>query len=163
MGKVNEPFQKIVNFLNFAGVEYEVLRHRPVITSREASALVVPDHVRGVKSLLFQTDHSLILLVVQDEDRVSSGKVRKLLATKQLRMVSPETVEEVMGCPIGGCYPLGPVCEVEMLVDKRVSQASALRFNAGRRDTSIQISWSDYENALGPRLGDIVQEEFSLN
>ncbi len=149
-------FTEILLFFDSKDVSYKLHKHKPVITSREAEEVKLTDAL-GVKSLLFKTEKSKILLVLPGSKKVSSKKVRALLKVKDVRMVSAEEVLSTMGCEVGGCYPLGFICGVNMMVDGSVQESDRIIFNIGRRDMSVEMSWEDFERTVPFEIADLTQ------
>lgn len=143
-----DPFNEIVLFLDSKGVDHIPYKHKPVVTSKEAEDVRVSRDAVGLKSLLFKTEKGHVLLVLPGERKVSSRKVRHLLGVKDVRMVSPEEVYSIMGCEVGGCYPLGFICGLKMIVDSSVKEAERVVFNIGRRDRSIEMTWGEFERFI---------------
>lgn len=139
-----DPFNEIVLFLESKGVDYVLYKHKPIITSEEANE-VRKSSATVVKSLLFKTEGGYVLLVLPGDKRVSSKKVRSFLGVKEVRMASPEDVLSIMGCEVGGCYPLGFICGVKTVADVSIKEAESLMFSVGRRDRSIEIKREDFE------------------
>ncbi|MGM0482516.1 MAG: aminoacyl-tRNA deacylase [Patescibacteria group bacterium] len=154
---MKDPFEEIILFLDSKEVEYKVFKHEPVITSEEAKKIKQTDSV-GLKSLFFRTEKGSVLLVLSGDNKVSSAKVRAFLGVQDLRMVSPEEVLSVMGCEVGGCYPLGNICGLKTVVDEKVTRSKKVIFNAGRRDRSVEIKWSDLEKVIPFEVADISKE-----
>ena len=152
-----EPFEEILMFLGSKEVDYKVCEHRPVITSKEAREVKETDAL-GVKSLLFKSEKGLVLLVLSGDKKVSSSKVRALLQVKDLRMTSPEEVLSVMGCEIGGCYPLGNICGLSTIIDEKVSHSKSVIFNVGRRDRSVEMDWADFSKVVPFQMADISKD-----
>lgn len=152
-----EPFEKILSFFDSKEVEYKVIKHEPVITSEEAEAIKKSD-ASGLKSLLFKTDKGHVLLVMPGAKRVSSKKARNHFGVSDIRMVSPDEVLSVMGCEVGGCYPVGEVCGVKTVVDKSALEADTLIFNVGRRDRSVEMKREDFERVVSFELADLSKD-----
>lgn len=149
-----DPYQEIVNFLKSKEAEYKLYKHKSVITSEEAKEIKETDAV-GLKSLLFKTEKGLILLVLPGDRRVSSKKVRSFLNVKDVRMVTPEEVLSVMGCQVGGCYPVGSICGLRTVVDESTLEADRVVFNIGRRDRSAELSMDEFKRVVSFETADI--------
>lgn len=149
-----KPYEEIIDFLKSKEADYKLYKHKSVITSEEAKEIKETDAV-GLKSLLFKTEKGLILLVLPGDKRVSSKKVRSFLKVKDIRMVTPDEVLSVMGCQIGGCYPIGSVCGLRTIVDESTLEADSVVFNIGRRDRSIELSIDEFKRVVFFETADI--------
>ena len=153
----NEPFKEILSFFDSKGAKYQLIEHEPVITSDEAEAIKKSDAL-GVKSLLFKTEKGYVLLVMPGAKRVSSKKARNYFGVSDIRMVSPGEVLSVMGCEVGGCYPVGEVCKVKTVLDESALKANAFIFNIGRRDRSVEMEREEFERVVPFEVADLSKE-----
>ena len=152
-----EPFEEILTLFDSKGAEYQLIEHQPVITSDEAEAIKKSDAL-GLKSLLFKTDNGYVLLVMPGAKKVSSKKARNHFRVSDVRMVSPEEVLTVMGCEVGGCYPVGEVCDVVTVVDSSVLEAGSVIFNVGRRDRSVEMKREEFQRTVTFEVADLSKE-----
>lgn len=151
------PFATILQFLDQYQAKYELLDHEPVFTSAQAQQIRGLEGVIGAKALLIKTNLGYFLVVMPGTERLDSKKLKAHLGCKKLRFATPEEVVEIMGCEIGACYPLGPVCKTPMVVEASLAQAKRIAFNPGRHNRSVIMAWSEYERLLTPELVDLRQ------
>ncbi len=149
-----DPFKILIELFDSKKIEYELHEHEPAITVKEALKVRHTDAL-GLKSLLFKADNENVLLILPGERKVSSKKVRSFIGVKDVRMVSPEEVFSIMGCEIGGCYPVGSVCGLRTIMDRSIEGADRIVFNAGRRDRSVEMRWMDLKKLFPFEIGEL--------
>lgn len=138
------PYRKIIEILNSQGIKYEVTEHEPVYTSEQAASVRSEPVNVGAKSLLLKADNDFVLAVLPGGKRLSSKKVKDNLKSKNLRFATPQEVEDIMGCKIGACYPLGRIIGVKMVVDNTLLENDEISFNPGLHDKTIKLKLKDY-------------------
>lgn len=152
---MNSPYPHILKFLQDNNIDYELIEHEPVFTSKQAGSVRGVSESMGAKSLLLKADKDFLLVIIPGNRRLDSKKLKQLLALKNLRFAMPLEVTEIMGCEIGSCYPFGNLIDVEMLVDNALSWNEYIFFNPGVHDKSIKIKWEDYKRIVNPELHDL--------
>ncbi len=151
-------FQKVTDFLDSCGVNYQILEHAAVFTSEQAAQIRGTSLKQGAKALLFKTKENFILAVLPGDRKIDSKKLKHILGVNKLRFATPEEVKETMDCDIGSCYPFGNLAGVKMIVDTHLADNESISFNAGLHTKSVLISYRDYEKAVKPEIADIAKE-----
>lgn len=152
---MNNPYPHILKFLQDNNIDYELIEHEPVFTSKQAGQIRGVSESQGAKSLLLKADKDFLLVIIPGNRRLDSKKLKQLLALKNLRFALPLEVVEVMGCEIGSCYPFGNLIDVEMLVDTALSWNEYIFFNPGVHNKSIKMKWEDYKRIVNPQMHDL--------
>ncbi|MGE6631667.1 aminoacyl-tRNA deacylase [Bacillus sp. NPDC077027] len=95
-------------YLDKHGIEYEM---RAFSSETEKGAANVADALgfkerQMIKTLIFETGEGEQLLVMVGADQhIKSGKLKKAVGSRNIKMASPETVIEVTGYRIGSIPP----------------------------------------------------------
>lgn len=152
---MQNPYKEIIKLLNSQTIEYEILEHEPICTSRQAAKIRGVSLQQGAKSLLLKAGDKFILVVLPGDKKLDSKKLKQKLGIKNLRFATPGEVKEIMGCEIGACYPIGTIIGIKPLVDTLLTKNEVISFNPGVHDKSIKIQWSDYQRLTTPELIDI--------
>jgi len=150
-------YERIVDYLQSRDASYDVMTHDPIVTSADAATARGTDLSQGLKCLLLQTDEQHVLAVIPGDAKLASKEVRHTYNTKEVRFAKPETVQQIMGCEVGACYPLGNLIDVTTVFDAHVADLETVVFNAGRHDTSIRMAGTALMNAVTPAWADIIK------
>ena len=142
----------VLEMLAASGASYQVLRHEPVFTSEQASAVRGTPLDSGAKALLHTADSRPILIVVPAHIRLDSRRFKQAYGVKNLRMVSTEEVE-TLGAVVGGVPPFGHLMGVQTYADEGIMRPHLLSFNAGNRTTSVILQAEDYGCLEQPIIG----------
>ena len=84
--QVNVVFGKIREILNKEKIEYDVLEHRPVFTSKEAAEVRGTELRQGCKALVCRTEEGFIQAVVAGNKELDLQKLQKLTLFKKLEL-----------------------------------------------------------------------------
>ena len=151
-------FQKIKQLLDENNIEYEFKEHQPVRTSEEAAAVRGDDIKIGAKALIMKANDRFVLCVLSAAKKLNSKKLKKILKTKNLRFATPEEVLQKTGCQPGGVPPFANIFDLELLVDKSITENEFMAFNAGERTKSLRMKTKDYLNLLNPEIAEFSKE-----
>src|SRR5215831_13158498 len=100
-------FERLETWLRGKGVAFTVLRHAPVFTSEQASAVRGTSLASGAKALVVKAGDAFALLVLPADRKLDSKKARAALGTKSIRFATREEVEQLTGLLPGSIPPFG--------------------------------------------------------
>ena len=145
--------QRIVELLASRGVAHRLMRHEPVKTSEEASRVRGTPLEAGAKALVCHADDRIVLVVVPADARLDNRAFRQLAGVKNVRMIAPERVQELVGAPVGAVPPFGSLFGLTTYADREVVERDTIAFNVGARDVSVTMAGRDYATLEGPVVG----------
>jgi Ala-tRNA(Pro) deacylase len=155
---VHAPPTTLIDQLEQAGIEYELIPHRRSETAAaEAEALGLGAQ-EVAKTLVLVTPAGLALAVIPASERLDLHKVRALLDSKKVELAT-EAV-------LAGAYPefeLGAVPATgahreRVLVDRRVCQNDHVVLEAGTHEQSLRIKTADLLVLNHARVADICRD-----
>jgi prolyl-tRNA editing enzyme YbaK/EbsC (Cys-tRNA(Pro) deacylase) len=152
--QVNVVFGKIRDALNKEKIEYEVLEHKPVFTSREAAEVRGTELRQGTKALIVRTEEGFIQAVVSGAKELDILKLQKLSLFKNLELANAKEVKQVTGCNIGSVPPFGNLFNLKTYFDKSVVGNDIVAFNAGQHTKSIKMKAKDLVKVVNPVVGE---------
>ncbi len=150
------PSSALIEVLEASDVSYELIPHRPTMTAAaEAHAVGVdPGHV--AKTLVLTSDDGFVRAVLPASQRIDLRKVEAVLA----RDVSLASERVLAGAypefELGAVPPVGGARDL-VLVDRRVSDAGYVVFDAGCHDQSLRMSSRELIDVAGARVVDICE------
>ncbi len=147
---VNVIFAKIRDVLNKEKIEYEVLEHKPVFTSREAAEVRGTELKQGTKALICKTEEGFIQAVVSGAKELDIEKLQKLTLYKKIELANAKEVRKVSGCNIGSVPPFGNLFGLKVYFDKSVVENEIVAFNAGTHTKSIKMKAKDLVRVVNP-------------
>jgi Cys-tRNA(Pro) deacylase len=151
---VNVVFGKIRDVLNKEKIEYEVLEHKPVYTSKEAAQVRGTQLRQGCKALICKTEEGFIQAVVPGDKELDIQKLQKLTLFKKIELGNAKEVRQVTGCNIGSVPPFGNLFGLKVYFDKLVVENDIVAFNAGQHTKSIKMKAKDLVKVVNPVIGE---------
>lgn len=152
--QVNIVFGKIRDALNKEKIEYEVLEHKPVFTSKEAAEVRGTELKQGTKALIVKTDEGFIQAVVSGAKEIDLDKLKKITLFKNLELANAKEVKQATGCNIGSVPPFGNLFSLKTYFDKSVVDNDVVAFNAGQHTKSIKMKAKDLIKIVNPVVGE---------
>jgi prolyl-tRNA editing enzyme YbaK/EbsC (Cys-tRNA(Pro) deacylase) len=92
-------------------------------------------------------------------ERTSSGKLRRAIGAKDVRLAPADDVYEVMGCKPGTCHPIGKMIGLRTIVDKSLEENEIIGIATGDTEHTIVLSYSEYARVAMPEIVDIRSEK----
>src|SRR5687768_2162589 len=129
--------RRIVDLFESRGVAHQLLRHAPVRTSEEASRVRGTPLEAGAKALVCHADDRIVLIVVPADARLDNRGFRQQAGVRNVRMIDPERVQDLVGAPVGAVPPFGSLFGLPTYADHEVVERDLIAFNVGARDVSV--------------------------
>jgi Ala-tRNA(Pro) deacylase len=146
--------QRLREYLEMAGVAYQVTRHARRYTAQE---LAQEEHVPGklvAKVVLVMADERLLMVVVPGTSRVNVPWVRHAIGAKRARLATEsEFVRAFPDCEAGAMPPFGNLYHMPVLVDRGLTGDPVIMFNAGTHDLVLTMTYEDFARLVQPKVG----------
>jgi Ala-tRNA(Pro) deacylase len=162
MGK--EVFFRIKSLLESEHIKFLHLEHEHVHRSEDAAKVRGNTIEQAAKAIVLKIkkpnsdsqghNYALIMCVLSGHKKIDLKKIKSLLSIKSANLASPEEVLEATGCTIGSVPPFAPLFNMDLFVDKSITDQKEIFFSAGTHNDSIRMSSSDYVSVLKPRVID---------
>lgn len=147
------PVKKLKEFLDHHHVKYVAMSHSPAFTSQEIAAAA---HVSGkqlAKTVVVKLDDKLALVVVPANHQVNFAKLREVTGAGKADLASEsEFKDKFSGCEVGAMPPFGNLYDMPVLVSNQINQQGHIVFNAGSHSELMQITFSDFERLVKPKI-----------
>ncbi|MGH3080354.1 MAG: aminoacyl-tRNA deacylase [Gaiellaceae bacterium] len=151
--------QKLVDELDRAGVQYELLPHsRTESAAAEAEALSV-DPRDVAKTLVLTTPEGFVRAVLPATERLDLRKVRELLGTKEIELATEEQMAEAYPeFEVGAVPPIAGSRGDRVLVDLGLGKREWVVFDAGGHEQSVRVRSDDLVRIAGAQLADLCRD-----
>lgn len=150
--------QKIIQFLDGLGVQFDVLEHAPVFTSADAARVRNSKPEQGVKAIVLKaSSKAFVLACVSGDKKVDLEKLAVFLNVGNVSLASPSEVLEKTGCEIGSVSPFGNLFGLKTFFDKRILETPVVEFNIGLHTKSIRMTSQSLASAVGAEIVDIAK------
>ncbi|MCD6352062.1 MAG: proline--tRNA ligase [Armatimonadetes bacterium] len=100
-----------------------------------------------VKTLIYYADGRFVAALVRGDRDLNEAKLYAALQAKELRMATPEEIQQVTGAPVGFSGPVGLPDEVLIVADEEIAAMSEFVVGANQADAHlVGVDWgSDFE------------------
>ncbi|HUW21839.1 MAG TPA: aspartate--tRNA(Asn) ligase [Candidatus Bathyarchaeia archaeon] len=146
-------FKTLVRLLKDNQVKYQLYRHKPVYTSRQAAEARGTKIEQGAKALVVLADKKPVLAVFSAAGELDIPKFRKLLKVRELKLAQAGQVKQITGVDVGAVPPFGSLLGLITYVDQDLAESKEIAFNAGSRSRSIKIAYNDFCLLAKPNFG----------
>ena len=85
-----------------------------------------------------------MLIVVPADARLDNRAFRQQAGVRNVRMIDPAQVQELVGAPVGAVPPFGSLFGLTTYADREIAERDLIAFNAGARDVSVTMRGPDY-------------------
>jgi prolyl-tRNA editing enzyme YbaK/EbsC (Cys-tRNA(Pro) deacylase)/SAM-dependent methyltransferase len=148
-----EGYLSVLSALDELQINYEVIDHQPVISTREVRDMLDldPDHM--IKTVVFKSGDEFLVALVPSEARVNSDALAECAGVlpDTAVLASPADIRSHFGFPIGGIAPIGYDDTVRIFVDEslRVVDANFMYMGVGDNSKTLKMPTDDFLRATG--------------
>jgi Ala-tRNA(Pro) deacylase len=149
--------QKVYDFLDSMGIQYEKYEHPPVFTAQEAAEHWGPINATQVKNLFLRNKKGdrQYLVILGIDKQADLRQLVKIIGDDRFSFGSPERLMATLGVTPGSVSPFGLLHEgskdVRVIVDQDLRSAGRLIFHPNVNTASVTISVADLERVLATR------------
>lgn len=147
------PAKKLKEFLDSENIKYISIMHSRAYTSQETAETA---HISGkqlAKTVMVKLDGRMVMAVLPADEQIdldllkSNTNVKKaVLATEdEFRSLFPQ-------CETGAMPPFGNLYGQEVYVEQSLAADETIAFNAGSHSELIQLSYTDFERLVNPKV-----------
>lgn len=159
---MNMAYQRILNLLRQANIEFTLHEHEAVRTIDDAHDRAAHLVDRLIKTIVFKVkDNGWVLAGVPAHGRIDYRKLATALGVnrRQLRSVAPEEIEQELGFQIGGVGPIPVQEDVCAIFDASFLSVEFVRCGSGKNTETLELRFSDLLRVTGGQTHEILQEE----
>lgn len=145
--------QRIQSYLDSENVKYECIPHLQAFAAQDvAHALHVPGRMFA-KPVVLEADGRLLMAVVPATHRLDLDEFKQKLGVADLELASEgELAKFCPDCELGALPPFGQLYGMDVWVDKALSDAEEIVFNAGSHTEAIRMKYDDFARLAMPHL-----------
>lgn len=150
---------KLREFLDSAGVKYDVLSHRQAFTAQEVAEA---QHVKGkelAKVVILRSGSQFFMAVLPAPLRVDLDLAEGVVGRHDLRLA---TEEEFTGlfpqCEAGAMPPFGNLYNLPVFVDQSLTRDEDIVFNAGTHTQTVRMKYAEFVRLVQPKVAAFATE-----
>ena len=144
---------RVMEFLDEAGVKYEVSEHIPTFS---AQGLAAAEHEHGryvAKPVIVKADDRYLMCVLPAPNKVDLGKLKAQLASQSVELADEEEIGKLFpDCELGAEPPFGNLYDLSTVIDKSLEADDHILFQAGSHGKAIRMTMADYRELVQPKV-----------
>jgi len=153
------PLNKLKNYLDDNGVDYEVIRHEQTYTAQRTAAAA---HIPGkeiAKTVMIKLDGKIAMAVLPGSARVDFDMLKKATGSKKVELADETEFEELFPeCETGAMPPFGNLYDLDTFVAQTLREDDEIAFNAGTHTELVRMSYADFERLVKPTVGRFAED-----
>jgi len=151
---------KFKNAAQSLGVVGEVIQTKETArTAAEAAATLGVEVGQIVKSLIFEADGEIVLVLTSGENKVDTQKVASAFGVKNVGKADADQVRAASGYAIGGVPPLGHVTKMKILIDQTFEKYDKIWAAAGHPHYVFPTTYEELVRLSGATPADVALAE----
>ncbi len=143
--------RKLKDYLNSQGIKYVTITHSQAYTANEIAEVA---HIPGkelAKTVMVKIDGKMTMAVLPASYKVNFDLLKEASGASKVELANEKEFEDKFpGCEIGAMPPFGNIYEMEVFVDKSLSEDEEIAFNAGSHTELIRLSYKDFNRLVKP-------------
>lgn len=126
-------------------------------SAKEASETTGVPLDRIIKTLAFESENGIFLVIARAVDRVSTRKLKKLLHLSDTKLASPEAVKDSVGYEVGEVPPIGHENKMRTLMDEKVLDMETAWAGGGALTRIVELRVADIIRFAEPVIADVTE------
>ena len=143
--------RKLKDYLNSQGIKYVTITHSQAYTANEIAEVA---HIPGkelAKTVMVKIDGKMTMAVLPASYKVNFDLLKEASGASKVELANEKEFEDKFpGCEIGAMPPFGNIYEMDVFVDKSLSEDEEIAFNAGSHTELIRLSYKDFNRLVKP-------------
>lgn len=149
---------RIQEFLEAQGVEYEWLPHPEAFSGQEVAHSLHISGKRLAKTVVLDSDGCLMMAVLPAASKLDLKKLRDTVGSKRLEMLPESELTALFpDCEVGAIPPLGNLYGMEVWLDRSLAEREEFVFTVGTHRDAVLMPYVDFRNLVKPHLGNFSQ------
>ena len=153
-------FDRLVALLTDAKAKFRVIEHEAEGRSEKISVIRGNRPDQAAKAMVLDVrggggGRRHVLAILPGNRKLDFAAVASLFEARKCGFASPETAQEITGCPMGAVPPFSLDPALAVVVEEDLLANDTLFFNAGRLDRSMELDTRDWLAVARPQVAKI--------
>jgi len=144
---------RIRDFLDSENVAYEEIHHERAYTGQEVAHTLHLSGKRCAKTVVLEGDGRLMMAVIPACNRLNLQDLKGAMEVRCLEMLPESKLANLFpDCEQGAIPPLGRLYNMEVWLDRAMSDSEHIVICAGTHEDCIRMKYADFAKLSHPRL-----------
>jgi Ala-tRNA(Pro) deacylase len=143
----------VAEFLEEAGVRYEVTEHEAAFTAQQMASV---EHEPGqyvAKPVIIKADDKYVMCVLSACYKIDLRALKKQLGAKKVELAEENEIEKLFpDCELGAEPPFGNLYALPTYMDKALEEDDHIMFQGGSHEKAIRMNMDDYRKLVAPQV-----------
>ncbi len=144
---------RVTEFLDQAGVNYEICEHVPVFSAQGLAAI---EHEHGkyvAKPVIVRADNRYIMCVLPAPRKVGLHRLKEQLDAESVELADEDEIGALFpDCELGAEPPFGNLYELSTVIEKSLEDDDHILFQAGSHAKALRMDMADYRAVVHPKV-----------
>lgn len=147
--------RRLREYLDEKKVRYDVSSHREAFTAQDiAAALHVPGK-KLAKVVMIKSGERFVMAVLPATWKIDMEKMKKVLKNTDVRLATENEFKDLFpACDVGAMPPFGNLYNLDVYVDKSLTEDREIVFNAGTHVDTVNMNYQDFVSLVKPVVAD---------
>ena len=152
------PVRTITEYLDTRNVSYRCYNHPPADTAMEvAESTHVPGH-QLAKPVIVKADDLFVMAVLPADEQINLNLLRDTIGCDEIRLAHETEFSHLFPlCEIGGMPALGRPFGLPVYLDKSLTHADWIAFNAGTHTEVVKMDMEAFQRLEHPTICSFIQ------
>ncbi|MFO7893662.1 MAG: YbaK/EbsC family protein [Longimicrobiales bacterium] len=150
------PVEKLKQFLEENGVDYETVAHPEAYTAQEAAAAA---HIRGkeiAKTVMVKVDGAMAMVVLPATLQVDLERVEDVTGAGSVQLAGEDEFKDLFPtCEPGAMPPFGNLWDLPVFVDRHLREDEQIAFPAGSHHELVRMPYAEFERLVDPVVAEL--------
>lgn len=149
--------EKVQSYLDQYNMGLKIIEFEESTSTCELAAAALGVEVGQIaKTLVFLADGSPVLVVASGDNKIKSGKLKRLLGASKIRMADPETVKQATGYSVGGVCPVALPQSLPIYLDDSMRRFPVVYAAAGTPHSALPVTMEQLQIITGGEWADLI-------
>ena len=157
MSKIAKLPQKLVKYLEKAGVKHNILEHKTVYTAYDTAATMGKKLNEVVKTLLVAADKNYYLVLIPADHNLDFKKLTQFISKisqqkiKAVKIPGEAVMKKLLKVKAGAMSAFGGLHKLPVVMEKKLANIKKAVFASGSFNHSVEMALKDFvklENAI---------------
>ena len=143
--------EKLKEYLDIHGVEYEEIKHPVKYSAQQAAAAA---HISGkelAKTVMVKIRGKLAMAVLPASCRVDFALLREIVGSDEVELAREHEFKDLFpDCDVGAMPPFGNLYGLDIYVAEKLTTDEEIAFKACSHSELIKMAYSDYARLVDP-------------
>ena len=149
------PTRRLKEFLDEHHVKYVTVGHSPAYTADEIAEAAHISAKDLAKTVVIKLNGKMAMAVLPANHKVDFGLLKRATGADQVELADErEFQDRFPDCDVGAMPPFGNLYDMEVYVEKALTEDDEIGFNAGNHSEIVKLAYKDFEGLVHPTVAD---------